>query len=232
MAALHRERTRDLSGRASRRSNSRRRLSSSGPGRPSGRPVSASAQIPAPITMITKLPAGTALTPGADANYDFAWTGADAQSIVTVQIIVNGTYQYVSAAPASAGSTSIFGILPGLCSPGFNFFCAGPIPAGDAVEVDHHPSASQLALAAVHRSGTRPGRLVDVDLRLRLQRPDRLDRLISRPLACANKSPPSPISIASARPHSDRSCARSGSSRTRRSRAASARVPCATDRTR
>jgi uncharacterized protein (TIGR03437 family) len=98
-------------------------------------PFVAGGQIPAPITVTTKLPAGSALTPDANFNYTFAWTGGEDESVVTIQIIVNGTVQVVTSVPASAGSVSIWAELPGFCSPGFNFFCEGPIPAGDTVEV-------------------------------------------------------------------------------------------------
>ena len=114
-------------------------------------PFTASGRIPAPIKVVTSLPAGSALTPGANYSYNFAWTGGGDDSVVTVQIIVGGTYQIATSVLASAGSVSIWSDLPGFCSAGFVFFCEGPIPAGDAVEViitQAPPGAPSLPFSA------------------------------------------------------------------------------------
>jgi len=96
---------------------------------------SGTAQIPAPITLTTPLPAGSALTPDANYSYTFTWTGGDENSVVTLQLIVGGNWEVTTSVLASTGRISIYAPLV-LCGPGFNPYCQDPtIPTTDTVEV-------------------------------------------------------------------------------------------------
>jgi uncharacterized protein (TIGR03437 family) len=89
----------------------------------------ASGQIPAPITISSNLAPGTKL-----GTYNFTWAGGD-DSIVTLQFIMNGSYQFMASISASAGSISISPEEPGFGGPGCIGPCIGPIPTGQNIEL-------------------------------------------------------------------------------------------------
>ncbi|HYL74109.1 MAG TPA: IPT/TIG domain-containing protein [Bryobacteraceae bacterium] len=92
--------------------------------------ITATAQLPAPITVTTALQPGTKVSSALTVN----WTGGDAQSMVTVQFLVRSATDTVSAflsqqtVPASTGTAHFTGLLPGIFSP------PQPYPTG-SVEV-------------------------------------------------------------------------------------------------
>jgi hypothetical protein len=95
-----------------------------------GGAITATAHLPAPINIISTLPPGTKVSSALTVN----WTGGDAQSMVTVQFLVRGPKDTVSAflsqqtVPASTGTVHFTGLLPA------TFGMPQPYPTG-AVEV-------------------------------------------------------------------------------------------------
>lgn len=81
--------------------------------------ITATAQLPAPISITTALPPGTKVSSALTVN----WTGGDAQSMITVQFLVRSPTATISAflsqqtVPASTGTAHFTGILPGIFTP-------------------------------------------------------------------------------------------------------------------